>query len=46
MAPRPAVNRRQVAGNPVRTGRITKIKNEQSVKGTNLLILFSFLYAY
>ncbi|OQD65990.1 hypothetical protein PENPOL_c005G09227 [Penicillium polonicum] len=32
MAPRPAVNRRQAAERPVRTGRIAKTKKEQSIK--------------
>jgi hypothetical protein len=41
MAPRPAVNRRQAAGRPVRTRRITKTKKEQSIKGAIGFILLS-----
>lgn len=41
MAPRPAVNRRQAAERPVRTGRIAKTNKEQSNKGA---IGFIFLF--
>lgn len=41
MAPRPAVNRRQAAERPVRTGRIAKTKKEQSIKGDiDFVLLF------